>query len=299
MTRSPSQRNSLLRTLSLQSQRLAAHWLITPFSPYILSRFHLSREVPLYGLEGFNRRSRCLSSAAEAVADGDWLFCDTDLVPRFVEEVLPRIRARFVLFTGKWMLPPVAFDRATATLLADPRLILWFGHNLCFDHPRCRPFPYGISHTWAFHVLRRMLLPAPRRRQAVYVGHLGIHAHLVGRPRQARQALAPLMGPKLPLRAYFHELRSHRYVAAPAGDRPDTFRLWEAIAFGALPITELPAPFHPLLAGSALLLDRMEDLLDLDPQDLPRHGPDRRLVLLAHWRRWVISQLAQSGGPPS
>lgn len=294
MPQPPRSRSPLHQWLSFQLQKQAARQLITPFAPYILSRFHLSEEIGRHGLGGFQPRSLCLTRAAEQVRDGDWLFCDTDQVPRFVSEILPRLSQRFVLFTGKWALPPVAWDRASQRLLASDRLILWFGHNLLFDHPRCRLFPYGIAHTWAFHVLRRMLLPGPRRSDALYVGHLGLHPHLVGRPRQAREALAPLMGPKVPLGVYLQELRRHRWVAAPAGDRPDTFRLWEAIALGALPITELPAPFQALLGSNALFLPRMEELLALPPAQLPRRTPDRRLVRLSHWRRWAEAEVARA-----
>ena len=99
------------------------------------------------------------------------------------------------------------------------------------------------------------------------------------------------MGPPLPLGSYLRTIRRHRYVAAPAGDRPDTFRLWEAIALGALPITELPEPFQRLLGENAVFLPRIEDLLTLSPEQLPRRRPDRRLATLGYWRRWARQEL--------
>jgi len=58
------------------------------------------------------------------------------------------------------------------------------------------------------------------------------------------------IGPKLSLKQYYNHLAKSRNVLSPDGNRPECYRHYEAIAFGAVPITELD-PYHYRHLGKA------------------------------------------------
>src|SRR5450432_1466173 len=85
------------------------------------------------------------------VKDGDLVWMRLIALPQFLEEALPRIKARFALVTGDedWAIPS-GFARSHE-LLSDPRVVCWFTQN--FDgtgsNEKLMPMPIGLD----FHTI--------------------------------------------------------------------------------------------------------------------------------------------------
>jgi hypothetical protein len=89
-------------------------------------------------------------------------------------------------------------------------------------------------------------------------------------------------GKRLKPAQYFEAVASHRYVLSPNGDRPDCYRIYEALGLGTIPITELDPYLYDYLKGSGVLF--AQDVHDTHWK--PPHpviAPIRSVVRSQYW----------------
>jgi hypothetical protein len=199
----------------------------------------------------------------------------------------------FVLVTSKWHLPGLAETGAAKKILRSPHLLIWYSTNQVFSSLGIRPFPYGVSHEAAWQIWRRMVLPRlARRRSGILIPNATQHPHLSGRPLAIRKSLAPMMEPQVSLPRYLAAMGRSLYVISPPGDRPDTYRHWEALAMGAAPILVVEPFLQDLLGRHAVFCD---DLLDACQGriELGKTRPAPSLATLAYWKARIKSETRQ------
>jgi hypothetical protein len=262
--------------------------IVTPFTPYVISTYFLSDEVRTFRkVRWLNPTSRDLADHASDVKDHDLVFCEIDLIPTLVEKILPKIRSRFTLITGGRNLPGLEQNEYTAELIRSEKVVLWFSHNMIFEHSKCHPFPYGVTHRGAHAVLREMGRRITNRKREIYFSYVSAWPHMTDQDRRDRELLAGSMDRRLPLAAYLAKVHSYCFVASPVGDRPDTYRHWECLALGAVPISNVPGIYRKLFGSNMLYLQSMKDIFDLDPRALEYSPPDVRIVAVDFWRQHV------------
>ena len=87
----------------------------------------------------------------DGVRDGELVWTRATSLPQFLDQVLPRIQARFVLLTGDedWSIPG-DFSRA-AELCASDKLLAWYAQNFDGVDPsgKILPLPIGLD----FHTI--------------------------------------------------------------------------------------------------------------------------------------------------
>lgn len=238
--------------------RFFAQRIVTPFTPYILSDAFLSTDVEKYGLRGLNPRSMNLAESPDWPAgECPVVFVQVNQLDIFAEEILPRSLGPFILISGKWHLPGLTLNRSVDVILAHPHLKRWYSQNQIYENAPILPFPYGVKLSSAPHVYWRMLLRKVLGlgRSGVFVPHVASHAHLEGPALEARSELADVMGPRLSLPRYLNKILRHSYVVSPPGDRMDTYRHWESVALGAIPVSKLPLPLSGLFGEGMVQTD--------------------------------------------
>lgn len=266
-----------------------ARRIVTPFLPYILSDAFLASEVDKYGLRGLNRGSINLQEPASWPAgECPVVFVQVDQLEEFASEILPQISASFVLLTGKWQLPGLELTAAVELILKNPFLKRWYSQNQIHAHLPIFPLPYGVELSATPHVYWRMKLQKILgwARSGLFIPNFRIHPHLHGPALEARRDLAAVMAPRLRLADYLNEILKHQAVISPAGDRCDTYRHWESVALGAIPVSNLPEIFSGLFGETMLLVSNFRDLEGLN-EDLTRCKPKPELALVRYWRRQV------------
>lgn len=264
----------------------AAKYLVTPFSGFILSNYFLSPEVAEGGFHYLNSTSQNLLSGARPLVDGTVVYVQSDSIERFTQEILPTIDKDFYLITGKWHLPSLTLTKAADTLIGSPKVLAWYSQNQVNPDVPIFPFPFGIELTTAPLVRRLMSGNLHRKHTDVLVPHVRIHPHFTSEVREIRSSLTPLMEPEMPIRQYLRLIRRSRFVVSPPGDRPDTYRHWESIALGAVPVGNIGGPLRDLFGGSMM---SVEDFADFSRNPFPKYAaPDVSLVLLDTWRRRLI-----------
>ena len=261
----------------------AAKYLVTPFSGFILSDFFLSPEVADGGFSFLNPASQNLLTGARPLAERTVIYVQSDFIEVFAQEVLPTIGRAFFLITGKWHLPTLTLTKAADVLLSSPKVITWYSQNQVDSSVPILPFPFGVEPTTAPLVRRLMRGSFIRKDTEVLVPHARVHPHFSPEVREIRSGLAPIMEPEMPVRDYLRRIRQSRFVVSPPGDRPDTYRHWESIALGAVPVAMLRGPLRDLFGRSMVSLDDFRDISN--PGFEGGIAPDVSLVLLDTWRR--------------
>lgn len=278
-----------------QETRLASLELVTPFTGFILSHFYLSKEIELCGLTWLNPSARRISKRlATRIEHGDIIYCQVDQLPEFVQHILPRIRARFVLITGKWQLPALSDGDYIDQILKSPELICWFSQNQTLPRKNIRAFPYGIHLENAPAVARRAACSNRIQKElTVFVPYASVHAHLDQSTKAVRRGLTPYMSSREPTSDYLEKVAASYFVISPPGDRVDTYRHWEIIALGSIPVCRESVPLRLLLGSAALYCDDFSDFIRRQPQDFVCN-PNPNLATVEYWKQAIFSEIASS-----
>lgn len=266
--------------------RSASHSIVTPFSGFILSSYFLSSEIEESGFFYLNPNSQNLAKGARTISDGKVVFVQADQLDEFVEKILPTIRHQFVLITGKWHLPSLRITRTVRDLARSSRVLKWYSQNQVTAGIPIEPFPFGVEITTAPLVDRLMNSKPPKKTIDVLVPHARIHPHFRPEIRNMRETLASQMESEMPVIDYLRQIQKSKFVVSPPGDRPDTYRHWESIALGAVPVGVMGKPLRELFGENMFFLQSFEGIAS---QDFPEYvRPNRSLVLLETWRRKVL-----------
>ena len=287
-----------------------------PFEP---TRYVWSRGLGLLcdhnGGGGFVKRQRGGRSALrfdptafDHVRDGDLVWTRLIALPQFLNEALPRIKARFALVTGDedWAIPS-GFARSQE-LLSDPRVLCWFTQN--FDgtvaNDKLFPLPIGLDfHTisntrkWGhwpatpaaqeaeLEALRQAAPPNQARVLRAHADfHFNKHKHQVwGDDRSAVQSAlqsnadVQFQSERLRRIELWREKTRYAFVVSPHGNGLDCHRTWESLVLGNIVIVKRSS-LDPLYNCLPVVI--VDDWREIDGN---------------HLRRWHAEHSAAFGTP--
>lgn len=276
---------------------VASRRLVTPFTGFILSDFHLSSEIAKNQLQWLNRRSQPLSRRNLSRArHGDVFFVQVDELEDFVSNILPSVSTAFVLISGKHLLPGWQPSATVEQILENHLLIAWFSQNAWSPGSPVKFFPYGVELSNAPLLLRRSRRCEPLDRRIVgpLIPFFTIHKHLSGEALEDRTRIAPMMAPFVKFEQYLETICQHVLVFALQGDRPDTYRLWEVLATGGIPVVNLPRHWSSVFGNSVIWEDELEAFADeTEIRRVVRQGV--KLTRVKFWER-IIRDVAAN--PP-
>lgn len=178
-----------------------------------------------------------------------------NFLDQFFNEVLPKLNKEYVLISHNSMTPDWSKYQHH---LDDPRMLAWYGKNLVYDHPKATTLPLGITNIRDPHerggnpeFWNKMRAEQVEKDILCYV-NVGI-----GHKKQARyesrlntvnyfksQTFTTCVGERSWTK-YAQEMQRSKFVIAPPGEALDTFRLWEALYLGAIPVVT-HTPLDPM-----------------------------------------------------
>jgi hypothetical protein len=203
----------------------------------------------------------CDPEIYRSVKDGDIVWVRPAWLKSFTEQVLPLIKAKFILVTADSDASiPSQFLAEALEILEFPNVLHWYAQNC--DGPgflkRMSPLPIGVDfHTlserpeWGeevaspqqqeqlFHSVRRELRPLGERIRKVYVDFAWQPAHLY-HPARRQKVLSAILANEcfvfqskaLPRRQVWRKWGEYAFVLSPHGVGLDCHRTWEALACG-------------------------------------------------------------------
>jgi len=268
----------------------AAHKIITPFTGFVLADYYFSREIEYNRLGWLNpTASRINRRKAASLKDRSIIYCQADQLTTFAEKYLDLIQVPFILITGKWHLPGINSETLAKKVFESRYLIKWFSQNQIFAHLPIHPFPYGVQIQNAKAFLETSA--ESERISQPLIPFCTIHDHIPECYRTFREDLKSRMDDSKPFHVYKRDLQTHEYVVCPPGDRPDTYRHWETLASGAMPIVVNHACFKELFQESALYVEDFSEQsiigAILNKGELKINAD---LVSVAYWKNVIDSK---------
>jgi hypothetical protein len=164
----------------------------------------------------------------------------------FFEKTLPNLKQPYVLVTHNGMTPDWTKYESR---LDNEQMLAWFGKNLVYDHPKAHTLPLGVINLRDPHERGRNPFFWNEIRSGKVEKDIQCYVNIgVGHKKQSRydirlntidyfaeKAFATTVGERT-WDKYATEIKRSKFVVAPPGEALDTFRLWEALYLGAIPI---------------------------------------------------------------
>ncbi|KAL9178457.1 hypothetical protein ACHAXT_003787 [Thalassiosira profunda] len=235
---------------------------------------------------------------------GDTVFVPHTALDQFAMEMLDEISVGVVVISGRTHGCNSAKNETIKRLLDNVHLKHWFCQNLeryggenC-RHPKLSPFPYGLKEIGhkgprIFSAYKRIFYeslswkgPQTEKARFIFAGPLGNTN--VGR------AGIPKTG-NLPPGEYFEKMARSSYILSPNGDRPETYRHYEAIGLGVAPITELDPFLYRHLSNSGAVFNNSDwSISSLESKLDPEPTVTRNLIWEDYWVEWIESVVETS-----
>jgi len=283
--------------------------------------------------------SREIDYGAEArLPAGGSIYCCTDALENFANFVIDAIAEPFVLVSGdsdtvvsRETLGAGVFER----ILGHRTLMRWYAQNLGARGDKLQFLPIGIDYHTLWHSpevwgdsvnrsafeqerallqLRHAALPAQDRRCLAYCNwHFTLQYRGRDGERIANQErvrcledidrsacfFEPAFVPRLSTWARQSE---YAFVLAPAGNGPDTHRLWEALVLGCIPVVKRNVLSRFLSDLPVVVVDDWREVTTAFLKDSLAGIGTRRFnfakLYLEYWRR-AIRGAAQDQVPPA
>jgi len=135
--------------------------------------------------------------------------------------------------------PPINQDYAH--ILNDPNLMHWYATNAGLQHDKLTAIPAGVEYNLS-QAQRKIIEDAMHsdipKDKNIFCGYFSVHHWVEERLRcmYAMKRNGLEMDNRVSYMQYLLELKRHRFCLCPIGNGIDTFRLWEALYMGCIPV---------------------------------------------------------------
>jgi hypothetical protein len=285
-------RNSYLRCCAF----IAARIVVTPYSGFVLSTHFLSDDILEYNLAFLNSRSKDLRKyEVDNEKSNVIIWCQTNQLNEFSENYLGLIETKFTLITGRDHWSRLEASDSVEKVLSSPYLVRWYSQNQIQENLQIKHFPYGVNLNNAMRILLEGLkLNVMKRLDSIHYPYCTIHesndtvwqADILS-AMLARETIKDKMAPLKQYSEYLKDLRKYKFVVSPAGDRPDTYRHWEILALGGIPISNVPKNFTDMFANSVVIVSSFDNI---SLENFDDFSPNRNLAKLSYWRKVLLSE---------
>jgi hypothetical protein len=194
----------------------------------------------------------------DSLKDNDKVFVKTDHIRHFLQIFLHTSTKHIYLITGEsdFVIPHNFFSlNLFDSILSDDRILKWFITNCTYNkHPKIVLIPIGVYSVTVEHIQKvfdeghvEKTLDEPFFAMGTTYTYDNISYTQPSRALCQQLFCHEKEFNKLSIDDYLQKMNKSKFVPCPVGHGPDTFRLWESIALGCIPIVESPEAMIPLL----------------------------------------------------
>eukprot|EP00927_Polykrikos_kofoidii_P086996 TRINITY_DN9911_c0_g3_i3.p1 TRINITY_DN9911_c0_g3~~TRINITY_DN9911_c0_g3_i3.p1 ORF type:complete len:400 (-),score=42.89 TRINITY_DN9911_c0_g3_i3:92-1291(-) len=286
--------------------------IMTPAAPFHLADYEFDgSEAELFRWERIDgsRPLPLRQYGMLPLRNGSVVHVQTASLTDFRDHVLPRLRVRVVLIIGMWhiansqRMQQFANVRCLQEILSNSWVIHVFMQNPELRHVDYTPLPFGLDFRKIEHLA--ILLPqfSTLKKNISWYSSFVTHS----RDRVWRPLWWFRFGGRYESFAkHMKSFCSALFVGSPGGDRPDSYRHWEAIACHAVPVTTLNRTFfRPLFGDDVVYANTESDLRSLlktfqspTAAGSAYHKPNRDVLLISFWQNLIAKALKKEKGRP-
>lgn len=262
--------------------------LVTPFSLYFISDHYIGNELERFSIPVITKSNNLLiNNNIDSIKDMDILFVQNDYFDLFINNYLPNINVRFILLTGQWNLPQLHINQNTTSLLDDTRIHKWFSQNPIFKHEKYLPFPYGLNYGYnlgnpEIKIYAKELLNIKRDK----VNNI-INLSMNYSTNICRDIFVQI--PYTSNEEFYKSINNSKFILSPIGDRNETYRHWEAIGLGTIPIANVGHLYKELFMDNMFYVNNTHEMLELynSNTELIYKCPNKDLICLDYWKNYI------------
>ena len=174
------------------------------------------------------------------VKPGDTIFVRIDYIKDFIEKIHPHIQSKYILITHN---QDNDAPGAYKSLLDDEKLIAWFGENYDgYEHPKMIAIPMGMATCeWPNGNGDSLKKAVDENYPKEHLSHMGFTIQTNYKERwnvfkQFSQAPFVYRTIKKLFKDYVIDMAKSKFEIAPRGFAIDTYRLWECLYVGTIPV---------------------------------------------------------------
>ena len=262
--------------------------LITSFSLYFISNHYIGNEFEQFGVNIIPKSNNILkNNNIHAIKEMDILFVQNDFFYSFIDDYLPNIKVRFILITGQWNLPQIDINEKTTTLLNDDRIVKWFSQNPIFKHEKYLPIPYGLNYGYNLgnpeikQYAKELLNINNEKKNNIINLPMNYGTH------HCRGIFERL--PHISVEEFYKSINDAKFILSPIGDRNETYRHWESIGLGAIPIANVAPLYKELFRDNMYYVNDTTDMLSLynTNAQLEYNCPNRDVICVEYWKDYI------------
>ena len=265
--------------------------IINPCSLYYLCNHYIGNECVKYNIPLPSDKNDILTSNnLELIKDYDIIHVQVDFFPKFCNEMLDKINKKIILTTGQMHDAALSNkNELTNKILKHPYILLWVSQNPIYtsnENEKYMGFPYGM-HFNHIEMLINVLLQEMQLIKTKEVTHLFTHI------THSSRKLLPVV-PEINLYDFFIKVAESKYLISPVGDRPDTYRHYEAIALGAIPISNINKELYECIFENNMYYTTIEEMvIAINNNSIPGEyfEPNKDLICFDYYKDKVLERI--------
>lgn len=280
--------------------KFLAKGIVHPMFGYFLCDWYIGTEpsIPKFWGDLPFPSARLLTNTSQ-IMRGHSIYVQHSHLSEFVKNMLPYLRNPIILVTGQWNLPKVSWSDDFFTILEHSNIIAWCMQNPVFEHSKIIPIPYGVLH-FNLKSFATALHDSTNVQKEVWLMHLAVKNTHPSRSnfnnvcKTSKTVRCDLT--RCNVSRYYQQIQKTHFMLSPMGDRPDTYRHWESIGLGAVPVCNCPKTYYNIFADNMLYIQE-EDIGEFGRLSIRSlraiwKAPDRRLISGRHWRSLLRNRVS-------
>jgi len=237
-----------------------------------------------------------------SVMPGNTVFVQTNFLKDFFEKVHPEIQHRYILITHN---SDAEAPGEFKDYLDDPKIIAWFGENFDgYEHEKMHQIPMGLANTnWPNGNGDTLTKVKDMHIEKEHLTHMGftIQTNYKERWEVFRQfSQSPFMFRtiKKTFEKYLVDVAASKFEMAPRGFAGDTYRLWECLYIGTIPVVRT-SPLDPLYKDLPVLIIKdwkevTEEFLNEKYEEMKNKTYNMETTLFEYWKNLIDSYKTQA-----
>jgi hypothetical protein len=169
------------------------------------------------------------------------IFVKPNFLDMFLKYIFPKIKKRIYLYTGA---SDYSIDEKYMKYVKNSRIIKWLGHNIVLQHDKIVKIPIGFSNICVFR--EELLDKLSERKLNICDKECKLFISYMEETNSKRKNLVEgfenknwvVIGKKCAFETYMEKLNKYRFILCPRGNGLDTYRFWETVFMGSIPIVE-------------------------------------------------------------
>lgn len=223
----------------------------------------------------------------------------------FLYHIHPHIQTRYILLT--YMCKGTGYMGGYRSLLEDPKVLAWMGHihdEKFIQQPKFHPLPLGVK-VWGKNKKSTRIIASKKNSEPLekeYLAYLNVRdTHSVRKWITQFFKDSPFVTHS-PIKQYpefLDDLKKSKFVFCPRGVNFDSFRTWETLLMGSIPIIKRD-PFSYLYEDLPVLIvddysEVTEDFLLRKYEEISQQTYNFDKLYIGYWKEYIFEFLREHG----